>query len=84
MSEKPEVENVSTRLGNTATTFMGKEVVMNEEKKLLKVTIKYHGYSKGIDKGIKKSAEEQGLKWYASGIDLRSGIRDLCFEMGHL
>jgi len=59
---------------------MGKEVVMNEEKKLLKVTIKYHGYSKGIDKGIKKSAEEQGLKWYASGIDLRSGIRDLCFE----
>lgn len=63
---------------------MGKEVVMNEEKKLLKVTIKYHGYSKGIDKGIEKSAEEQGLKWYASGIDLRSGIRDLCFERGHL
>ena len=57
---------------------------MKKEKKLLKVTIKYHGYSKGIDKGIEKSAEEQGLKWYASGIDLRSGIRELCFEMGHL
>ena len=53
---------------------------MKKEKKLLKVTIKYHGYSKGIDKGIEKSAEEQGLKWYASGIDLRSGIRELCFE----
>ena len=57
---------------------------MKKEKKLLKVTIKYHGYSEGIDKGIEKSAEEQGLKWYASGIDLRSGIRELCFEMGHL
>ena len=43
--------------------------------------IKYNGFDPKIDKAIENAMKKIGYKWYASGYDFQTEIRDLCFKL---
>ena len=47
----------------------------------IKVTYRGGEVNLELDKRIKEALEAIGAKWYASGMEIDTGIRDICFDV---
>lgn len=48
----------------------------------VKIKVTYEGgISNERDQAIQKKLESIGAEWYAQGTDVRTGERDLCFDL---
>ena len=53
-----------------------------ESKMKVKIKVTYEGgISNEKDQEIQKKMRAIGAEWYAQGTDLRTGERDLCFDL---
>ena len=50
--------------------------------KKIRIKVEYEGgINTSIDTELVSKMEGVGAKWYAQGKDMKSGIRDICFDL---